>query len=355
MKFLRNLAKHQKFRNPEPFYNNPGFYDNWKKYEVPEKGVCYKYDRFSKQVVTVMNPQIDTLRFTLDTKDIALRKSIHEQLANIGEDWKPDGKEFSEVKFGKYAKTVCLSGYPSKVYLLAHAVDNTSNRFLQVGIHASSYTASEISRLFTFLYELSNRLWTFNYIYKNSKVLRMDWCIDFKHISPLELGMWKVSGTRGANFFIHKGLGNTGMDIEAKHPNKGNKHKKGKHNASKAYYYDKQHQSPLLSEETTRFEFRTFKEDTSISDNINSGGKKSVFKPYQVLDFATIKPHGFSDHEWLSFGDTCKLRTIDNAISILPIDKQEIAIKTMKSIEERVWRIEELKKAMEKEASRFNL
>ena len=340
-------------KNQEPYYNNAGFYENTKDYEGDDDCVCYRYKRFNKQLVAVLNPKIDTLRFTLDTKDNELRKIIHDKMVGLGKMWEPTEEHFGEAKYGTYEIRRYVKGFPKDVVLFATKLNNFTNNFLQVGLHAADFKAQDIKKLFDLLSDLSNGHWASKFIYENSGIIRMDWCVDFNHISPHEIGMWKTSGTRGAKHFIHRGLGTTGMELNAKHPEKGNKNKKGKHNASKAYYYNKGHQSKSKGEDTTRFEFRTFKEGTSIKDNIISAGKKGVFKPYDVLDFANTKPVGFEDHEWLSFGDACKMRTRDQAVSMLPVHKQENAVASISKIGDKVWQVEKLKAAMTRETERF--
>ena len=118
LKFLKNLAKSQKIQKPEPVYNNPGFYEMWNKFEGNEESVCYRYERINGQSVAVMNPKIDTLRFTLDTDSYVLREQIHKKMLELGNEWEPEDEEFTEIKFGKYMKHVVVEGLDEKIAIV---------------------------------------------------------------------------------------------------------------------------------------------------------------------------------------------------------------------------------------------
>ena len=290
---------------------------------------CYEYERGGDSKGYVLNPKIDFMIVTLKVEDSETRKSIATHISQMLMDRDEPQYETYYVKhlpnkakgnYHGFTHNLKISDLPG-LAAIQFKPKNRSYNDLKITIIPSQWTSKHVEQFWNTIYAISSGNIDTDYIIKYGKITRLDWAIDFINVDTSDFLIEKVSKNKRKNVTYYGSEG--GVETSYIGPNG----QKLSPQNFKAYIYDKHTKSKEDKEKPIygdllhmRLEIRLLKQslsDMTLKSFYQLSGKaKNRFAPYKLTDFFAVSRQA-ADPQWHMFGDSCKVRGVDTALSML--------------------------------------
>lgn len=324
--------------------------------------ICYDYIRGGDSKGYVLNPRIDFLVVTIPITDPDTKGILATSLSNIQTDIsEPEFEAFNidhlplhaKSSFKKYTHGVIINSLPGLAVFQAKPT-KSDHHFLKISIVPSRWEKKDVKKFWNYLYEITGAKIDADYVIKHGSIRRIDWAIDFLNVDTTDFMLQKKSKNKRKNvsYFGPDGgvetyyIGPNGQKLSPQN--------------FKTYIYDKRAKSNIDKEVPEfgdilhmRLEIRLNK-STLGSMNLNSflnlkEKATNRFSSYTLTDYFAHHPKE-NVIQWHQFGDSCKVRGIDGALSMLTEYQYTNYKEALSVAQEICWRPDKLWKATQNHA-----